>query len=222
MHSPQQEISECIEKLATVLDNVVDADTESELLRNTFKHCNNYFPNDIGSLSIFFLNILQLKPGDAIFLAANEPHAYLSGDCIECMACSDNVIRAGLTPKFKDVETLLEMLDFRGKNATEKFFQPVDIGPYSKLFQPPVKDFAVVQVTVPAGVQQYAIENRSYGSIIIVLQGKASATANGKQLFDLAEGSIVFVPAYIKSVGLNILQENGADFVAYQALYNDF
>ncbi|CAJ0750428.1 1406_t:CDS:2, partial [Entrophospora sp. SA101] len=30
-----------------------------------------------------------------IFLGANEPHAYLSG---ECMAASDNVVRAGLTP----------------------------------------------------------------------------------------------------------------------------
>ncbi|KAJ1970695.1 Mannose-6-phosphate isomerase, partial [Dimargaris verticillata] len=48
----------------------------------------------------------------AIFLGANEPHAYLSGDIIECMATSDNVVRAGLTPKFKDVEVLIEMLTY--------------------------------------------------------------------------------------------------------------
>jgi mannose-6-phosphate isomerase class I len=34
------------------------------------------------------------------------------GDCVECMACSDNVVRAGLTPKLKDVETLVQMLTF--------------------------------------------------------------------------------------------------------------
>ena len=44
---------------------------------------------------------VSLEPGEAIFLAANEPHAYVSGELVECMATSDNVIRAGLTPKFR-------------------------------------------------------------------------------------------------------------------------
>ncbi len=38
--------------------------------------------------------------------------SYLDGHCIECMACSDNVVRAGLTPKFKDVDQLCSMLTF--------------------------------------------------------------------------------------------------------------
>lgn len=37
----------------------------------------------------------------AIYLAANVPHAYVSGELVECMATSDNVIRAGLTPKLR-------------------------------------------------------------------------------------------------------------------------
>jgi mannose-6-phosphate isomerase len=45
-----------------------------------------------------------------MFLKANDIHAYLSGDIIECMAASDNVVRAGFTPKFKDVDTLISML----------------------------------------------------------------------------------------------------------------
>jgi len=45
-------------------------------------------------------------------LAANEPHAYLKGDCVECMATSDNVVRAGLTPKLKDSDTLIKMLTY--------------------------------------------------------------------------------------------------------------
>ena len=50
------------------------------------------FPGgDIGVFAPYFLNVLRLKQGDAIFLAANEPHAYLSGNIMECMACSDNV-----------------------------------------------------------------------------------------------------------------------------------
>ena len=46
-------------------------------------------------------------------MGANEPHAYISGDCVECMALSDNVIRAALTPKFKDVDTLCSSLHYR-------------------------------------------------------------------------------------------------------------
>lgn len=37
----------------------------------------------------------------AMYLAANVPHAYLSGEAVECMATSDNVVRAGLTPKLR-------------------------------------------------------------------------------------------------------------------------
>lgn len=55
---------------------------------------------------------MRLKEGEAIFLPANEPHAYISGDIIECMATSDNVIRAGLTPKLRDVKVLCKSLTF--------------------------------------------------------------------------------------------------------------
>ncbi|CAD7934882.1 unnamed protein product [Amoebophrya sp. A120] len=47
-----------------------------------------------------------------LFCKANVPHAYLNGNCVECMALSDNVIRAGLTPKFKDVDLLLKICDY--------------------------------------------------------------------------------------------------------------
>ena len=37
------------------------------------------FPGDIGCFAVYFLNYLKLEPGEAIFLAPNEPHAYISG-----------------------------------------------------------------------------------------------------------------------------------------------
>jgi mannose-6-phosphate isomerase len=33
------------------------------------------------------------------------------------MAASDNVVRAGLTPKFKDVDTLVDMLTYEYKGV---------------------------------------------------------------------------------------------------------
>ena len=63
-------------------------------------------------LSAFFLNLVELAPGQAIALAANEPHAYVSGELVECMATSDNVIRAGLTPKLRDTAVLCSSLTY--------------------------------------------------------------------------------------------------------------
>jgi mannose-6-phosphate isomerase len=73
----------------------------------------DYTEGDVGLFSFYLLNFLRLQPDEAIFVGPNMPHAYLHGDVVECMANSDNVVRAGLTGKFKDVETLLEMLHFR-------------------------------------------------------------------------------------------------------------
>lgn len=68
---------------------------------------------DVGLFSFLLYNLIQLRPGQAIFTGAGIPHAYLKGNIVECMANSDNVVRAGLTSKFKDVKTLLEILDYR-------------------------------------------------------------------------------------------------------------
>ena len=71
-----------------------------------------YGLKDIGLLFIFFFNIMRLKRGEAVVITPNEPHAYISGDLVECMANSDNVVRGGLTPKLKDKETLYHMLPY--------------------------------------------------------------------------------------------------------------
>ena len=41
-----------------------------------------------------------------------EPHAYL-GINLKVMATSDNVVRAGLTPKARDTEILCDMLTYK-------------------------------------------------------------------------------------------------------------
>ena len=90
------------------------AKTAQELsyLDSLFLTLAKQYPNDVGCFSVYLLNCIKLKKGEAIFLSANVPHAYLFGDGVECMACSDNVVRAGLTPKFKDVNVLCQMLDY--------------------------------------------------------------------------------------------------------------
>jgi len=70
-------------------------------------------PGDVGIVSPLLLNLVELAPGEALFLAAGELHSYLSGVAVELMANSDNVLRGGLTPKHVDVLELLDTLTFR-------------------------------------------------------------------------------------------------------------
>lgn len=85
--------------------------------------------------------MVQLAPGEAMFLYAETPHAYLKGVALEVMANSDNVLRAGLTPKFIDVPELLANLQFRPQPASGLLTQPEPRG--NELFFPiPVEDFA--------------------------------------------------------------------------------
>jgi mannose-6-phosphate isomerase len=58
-----------------------------------------------------------MEKGDSIVISPNEPHAYIYGDIIECMINSDNVVRGGLTPKYKDTDTLVKMLKYEFQNV---------------------------------------------------------------------------------------------------------
>jgi mannose-6-phosphate isomerase len=68
-------------------------------------------PGDIGTVAALLLRHAVLQPGQAMFMPAGGLHAYLRGTCIELLANSDNVVRAGLTSKHIDVPELLKLLD---------------------------------------------------------------------------------------------------------------
>ena len=57
------------------------------------------------------LKYKKLGPGECYAIEAGVPHAYLKGSCMEIMKNSDNVIRLGLTPKLKDIPTMLEIMN---------------------------------------------------------------------------------------------------------------
>lgn len=104
--------------VTSILNRCLDVPGEDSTGELRLMSClsRTYGKGDAGLIAILLMNLVSLKPGEAIFIGANIPHAYLEGDLVECMACSDNVIRAGLTNKFRDVKTLLEttICDERG------------------------------------------------------------------------------------------------------------
>ncbi|XP_066246373.1 mannose-6-phosphate isomerase [Euwallacea similis] len=173
------------------------------------------YPFDNGILMVYFLNYIKLKPSEAIFLGANEPHAYLFGDCIECMACSDNVVRAGLTPKFIDVDTLCSMLIYDGAPPQQKLHLPLKEDNFSVIYKPPVPDFSIVQIQVPALEESFTTRERCSASILLVISGKSLIkTVYGEQT--VSPGTVLFLPAQ-QTITFNNFKDA---LLIYQALAN--
>ncbi|XP_062122646.1 mannose-6-phosphate isomerase [Drosophila sulfurigaster albostrigata] len=222
MRADDASISKCIKAIAK--------HNKSELKRNElldiFNKVNQDFPDDVGVLCLFFLNLVRLQPGQAIYLGANEIHAYLDGECVECMACSDNVIRAGLTPKYKDVEQLISSVIFDGAAADAKLFMPYRIDDTVQVFVPPVDDFAVMHVGIKHSVCSYKLQIQAYGSILLTLAGSRILrlkTDKGVKEITLTRGSIVYIPVEA-APEIEFLQTEDCDedFTAYIATYNYF
>lgn len=52
---------------------------EAEEISELIPTLNSQFPDDIGLFVMFFLNYVKLNPGEAMFLKADDIHAYISG-----------------------------------------------------------------------------------------------------------------------------------------------
>ena len=161
-----KELSKLVEQAKSEGENFAGggvASTKGAVLAELVERIYGQYGDDIGLFVMFLLNYLTLQPGEALFMGANGIHAYLSGDIIECMASSDNVVRAGLTPKFKDVDTLVGMLDYNYAPVDQQKMVPTDY-PYAALnrqayssgskchlFNPPIDEFAVIHTVLKGG-----------------------------------------------------------------------
>ncbi|CAG9540988.1 unnamed protein product [Cercopithifilaria johnstoni] len=202
MRSSNENISKAVQQLGLRLKNKHNrSDLEELLLR-----LNNEYPGDVGVFAPLLINYFTLKKGDAVFMGPNSPHAYLLGDCVECMACSDNTVRAGLTSKFKDVDTLCSDLTF--EMIQPPYFSPKIISPGIREYAPPVEEFAVHELRSEAN----ELRDVDASSIIIVIKG-STEIYTGTEKLKVGRGEIYFVPANVNHV--NIKPSN--DFLAYRA-----
>ncbi|XP_004364906.1 mannose-6-phosphate isomerase [Capsaspora owczarzaki ATCC 30864] len=187
----------------------LNEDEDSKLILHVVQD----FPGDVGCFVIYFLNVVHLKPGEGMFLAANEPHAYIKGDCIECMSSSDNVVRAGLTPKFMDVDVLLEMLTYESRLPAEQLLHPKkqpSLG-FVATFQPPVQEFAVTRAVAETTGAQLELAAQPGPSLLIVTSGAAVVKSSGDQ--SVAYGSVLYIQP---GTPLAMTSTSGR-FEAYQA-----
>eukprot|EP00056_Hartaetosiga_gracilis_P004081 m.71177 g.71177 ORF g.71177 m.71177 type:complete len:408 (+) comp11699_c0_seq1:103-1326(+) len=173
---------ELVSSQLTLLSNRLSQCGSDELttVEECFLRIHTQYPGDVGCFCLFLLNIMKLLPGQSLFLGPNIPHAYISGDCVECMACSDNVVRAGCTKKFKDASTLLTMLKYDPKPPKEQLFEP-EIDGHMKTFAPPVKDFKVQAIELSSGEQQ-DLPPESTPRILLVTSGSGVISLNDKEV----------------------------------------
>lgn len=195
---------------------------------------NDQFPGDVGVFCAFILNYITLSPGQAIFLGAGEPHAYVSGgkpcyctlrliclttmsDIIECMANSDNVIRAGLTPKLRDIPNLVAGLTYTPAEATKHRVQPSPFPPSASssitnsiLYDPPIPEFSVIQVKLDRQVKETHPPVQG-PSLTVVTEGKGVVTYGEGETLEVEKGDVFFIGADTD------IQLEGEGLVLYRA-----
>ncbi|MFD3330799.1 mannose-6-phosphate isomerase, class I [Streptomyces sp. NPDC058701] len=143
------------------------------------------FPGDPGVIAALLLNHFRLQPGEAVFLGAGVPHAYIDGLGVELLANSDNVLRAGLTPKHVDVPELLKVVRF--ESGDPAVLRPE--GDAEEVYETPIEEFRLSRfLLAPGGASRTLPADTAQ-----ILLCTAGAPRVGE--LDLAPGESVFVPA---------------------------
>src|ERR1019366_3124405 len=151
----------------------------------------NAYPGDPGVVTSLLLNPVTLQPGEAMFVPAGGVHAYVRGLAVEIMASSDNVLRAGLTPKHVDVDELLRTVDYVAA-------PPIRIAPEvfhaaTSIFDAPVDDF---ELSVTALDDDLVHPLPGCGPrILLCLDGELTIASSGQGNITLCQGESLFAPA---------------------------
>lgn len=152
---------------------------------------------DRGIFSIYLFNLVNCKPGEAVFQDAGVPHAYLEGQNVEIMANSDNVLRGGLTPKHIDVVELMKHIKFEG--IVPAIISGKKRDDYETVYETPAPDFELSHLSLPRGkVAQF---RTSTADILFVEAGQISLIEDDSSLnLSKGEAAVMFSDAAVRLV----------------------
>jgi len=156
---------------------------------------------DVGLICVFLLNLVHLRAGEGLYIPAGMPHAYIHGNIIECMANSDNVVRVGLTEKFKDADAVLDILAYEpGPVNTIKGCQTQ----HGVVYPTPVAEFEVDRLFLHGG-ETYVLECVDGPQILLMLRGQVRIEWNNQNSTGVdcyCKGQSMLVPAVVDRVRL--------------------
>lgn len=153
------------------------------------------FPGDPSVLALLMMNPVRLEEGESVFLPTGCPHAYIYGTGAEIMTNSDNVLRAGMTVKHKDIGNLLQCLDCRTSSPVD----PSDARLGTLLmrdvvfYKPPVNEFMLCYGHVDAAHEPWPVMNRlamRYDALVQQMVGKAVVPHLGPRVVLCTQGAV--------------------------------
>ncbi|MDH6110794.1 mannose-6-phosphate isomerase [Kitasatospora sp. MAP12-15] len=183
-----------VKEVAAALQRVLAAEPDSPHAPAWagYAYAAEQFPADAGVLAALLLNHFRLQPGEAIYLGAGVPHAYLRGTGIEILANSDNVLRSGLTPKHVDVPELLRVVVFQAGDPG--VLSPVEGADGEELYPVPIDEFRLSRFTLTEDGPERRVDGRA-AQILLCTEGRIRLTdAEGEQL-TLDQGQSAYLPA---------------------------
>ena len=176
-----------------------------------------YGDADNGTLvALVCMNFLKLDAGDAIYVPADGIHAYLSGDIVECMARSDNVLNTGFCPPGDrdNIELFSEALTFKSV-AKDEMLLPSEPSEKSmkgktRVYRPALSEFDMLVTTLGKGESEEvkAVEGPS---VMIFTSGQGTMKV-GSEKYEAKEGYIFFI-----GQGVDLAFESEEGLVAYRA-----
>ncbi|WNE96971.1 mannose-6-phosphate isomerase, class I [Streptomyces luomodiensis] len=151
-----------------------------------------HYPGDPGVIAAMLLNFVTLQPGEALYLGAGVPHAYLDGLGVEIMANSDNVLRCGLTPKHVDVPELLRVVRF--ESAAPAVLRPEADPSGEELYATPIDEFRLSRHVLADGAEPRPLPATG-PQILLCVSGEVSLRGADGGGLPLTRGQSAFVRA---------------------------
>jgi len=146
-------------------------------------------PGDLGIVASLLLRHTVLQPGEAVFMPAGGLHSYLHGTGIELLANSDNVVRAGLTPKHIDVPELLKLTD---PAAAVPVIEPQPAGGGLSEYGSPAPEFRLYRAEL--GPNELTLPGAGGARVVLCTDGTAELRA-GSGTLKVTKGESCYLSA---------------------------
>lgn len=206
MNADTNKAAQCAKRLTDRLAKEPESATSNKRQKTSPKTCEivdvneivqllqTQYPGDIGIFCPYFLNCLKTQPGSGFFLEPDVPHAYIAGNLLECMGPSDNVVRAGLTPKLRDTPVLCSMLTY--ECGLPPVLDGESVDKMTKLYQPPaphneLNTFRLLVSRVPKG-ESVKISGLPTHAMLLVQEGTGTIN-KGDEAEKLNPGYLVLI-----------------------------
>ncbi|KAK1496596.1 phosphomannose isomerase type I [Colletotrichum tamarilloi] len=155
-------------------------------------------------VALLCMNFLSLEAGDALYIPADGIHAYLSGDIVECMARSNNVLNTGFCPPGdrNNIDLFSKTLTFMAHSKNDVLLpaEKSDRGTQGRtvVYPPPLSEFDMLKTDLDEGSKAEVLKASEGPSVAIVTDGEGVLEADGKK-FDVKAGHIYFVAPGIEA-----------------------